>query len=147
MLRLRQIEADHPELVTPNSPTQRAGAGPLSKFTKVQHPAPILSLAAGFNAQDIQAWYERICKVDDRVEMASFVLEPKIDGLTVVLHYRNGAFVLGATRGDGEIGEDITANLKTIRAVPLHIPVDPKGPPPPPYLVVRGEAFISIKDI
>jgi DNA ligase (NAD+) len=146
MLRLRQIEADHPELVTPNSPTQRAGAGPLSKFTKVQHPAPILSLAAGFNAQDIQAWYERICKVDDRVEMASFVLEPKIDGLTVVLHYRNGAFVLGATRGDGEIGEDITANLKTIRAVPLHIPVDPKGPPPPPYLVVRGEAFISIKD-
>ncbi len=146
VLRLRQIEADHPNWVTPDSPTQRAGAGPLGKFTKVKHPAPILSLAAGFNAQDIQSWYDRVRKIDDRVEKAGFVLEPKIDGLTVVLHYRNGSFVLGATRGDGEIGEDITANLKTVRAVPLHIPVDPKGPPPPPYLVVRGEAFITIKD-
>jgi len=74
------------------------------------------------------------------------VVEPKIDGLTVVLHYRNGVFTLGATRGDGEIGEDITANLRTVRALPLRIPVDPEGPPPPPYLVVRGEAFITKKD-
>ena len=146
VLRLRQIEADHPEWITSDSPTQRAGSGALDKFTKVQHPAPILSLAAGFSPDDIKTWYDRICRVDDRVENASFVLEPKFDGLTVVLHYRDGLFVQGATRGDGEIGEDITANLKTVRAVPLRIPIKPDGPQAPPYLVVRGEVFITIKD-
>ena len=74
------------------------------------------------------------------------MVEPKIDGLTVVLHYQNGIFVQGATRGDGIIGEDITANLKTVRALPLKIPVDAKGPTPPPEIVVRGEAFITIKE-
>ncbi len=143
---LRQIEAAHPEWVTPDSPTQRAGGAPADKFTKVRHPAPILSLANGFSYDDVRAWYERILKLDDRVARASFVVEPKIDGLTVVLHYRDGLFTQGATRGDGEIGEDITANLRTIRALPLSIPVSPKGPQAPPYLVVRGEAFMHIKD-
>jgi DNA ligase (NAD+) len=144
--RLKQIESQHPEWVTPDSPTQRAGGSPLDRFVKVRHPAPIMSLAAGFSPEDILAWYDRIRRIDDRVERASFVLEPKIDGLTVVLHYRNGLFEQGATRGDGEVGEDITANLKTVKAVPLRIPVKPDGPRPPTYLVVRGEAFITIKD-
>lgn len=144
--RLRQIEALHPDWVTPDSPTQRTGGAVAEKFTKVTHPRPILSLAAGFNEQDVRAWYERIRKLDERVERSAFVLEPKIDGLTVVLHYREGVFVQGATRGDGEVGEDITANLRTIRSLPLRIPVSPDGPEPPEYLVVRGEAFILIKE-
>jgi DNA ligase (NAD+) len=167
---LRQIEADHPDWITPDSPTQRAGAAPAEKFEKVRHPAPILSLANAFGAGDARAWYERIHKLDDRVEKAVFVVEPKIDGLSVVLHYRDGVFVQGATRGDGEIGEDITANLRTIKAIPLRVPVSSEQssvfseqslkslplfggtqPPkanvkPPPYLVVRGEAFITVKD-
>jgi DNA ligase (NAD+) len=167
---LRQIEADHPDWITPDSPTQRAGAAPAEKFEKVRHPAPILSLANAFGAGDARAWYERIHKLDDRVEKAAFVVEPKIDGLSVVLHYRDGVFVQGATRGDGEIGEDITANLRTIKAIPLRVPVSSEQssvfseqslkslplfggtqPPkanvkPPPYLVVRGEAFITVKD-
>ena len=124
LLELRQIEADHPDWVTPDSPTQRAGAVVSEKFDKVRHPHPILSLANAFGAADAQAWYERVRRIDDRVEKAQFVVEPKIDGLSVVLHYRNGLFVQGATRGDGEIGEDITANLRTVKAIPLKIPVN-----------------------
>ncbi len=143
---LREIEAAHPEWITPDSPTQRVGAAPSEKFVKVRHPAPILSLGNAFTVEDVYAWYERILKLDQRVAQADFVVEPKIDGLTVVLHYRQGVFVQGATRGDGEIGEDITNNLKTIRALPLRLPVAPDGPAPPPYLVVRGEVFITLAD-
>jgi len=146
MLRLREIEAAHPDWVTPDSPTQRAGTAPAEKFDKVPHPAPILSLANSFSPADIRAWYERILKLDDRVAASGFVVEPKIDGLTVVLHYHNGQFIQGATRGDGEVGEDITANLRTVRAVPLHIPVSSEGPLPPPRLVVRGEVYMNIAD-
>lgn len=146
---LKQIEAEHPDWVTPDSPSQRAGAKAADRFEKVRHPAPILSLANAFGAEDARAWYERICKLDDRVEKAKFVVEPKIDGLSVVLHYRDGLFVQGATRGDGEVGEDITANLRTVRAIPLRIPVNsgqPSAPGVPKHLVVRGEAFIPIKE-
>lgn len=143
---LKKIEADHPEWITPDSPTQRAGARAADRFNKIRHPAPILSLANAFGGDDARAWLERVKRLDDRVEKAKFVVEPKIDGLSVVLHYREGAFVQGATRGDGEVGEDITSNLRTINAIPLRIPVDPKGPKPPAYLVVRGEAFIPIED-
>ena len=115
VVELRQIESDHPDWVTPDSPTQRAGAVPSDKFEKVRHPRSILSLANAFGAGDARAWYERVRKLDDRVEHAQFVVEPKIDGLSVVLHYRDGLFVQGATRGDGEIGEDITANLRRLR--------------------------------
>jgi DNA ligase (NAD+) len=146
MLELRQLEADHPELITPDSPTQRAGASPLAKFVKVRHPAPILSLASAFDAQGVRAWFERISRLDSRVRQAGFVVEPKIDGLTVVLHYQEGRFIQGATRGNGDIGEDITANLRTIRALPLRLPASPKGPEPPASLVVRGEAFMTIQD-
>jgi DNA ligase (NAD+) len=146
MRELRQLEEQYPELITPDSPTQRAGAAPLAKFVKVRHPAPILSLASAFDAAGVRAWFERISRLDGRVRKAGFVVEPKIDGLTVVLHYQQGRFVLGATRGDGEIGEDITANLRTIRALPLMLPASPSGPRPPETLVVRGEAFMTIQD-
>jgi DNA ligase (NAD+) len=157
LAELKKIEAENPELVTPDSPTQRAGGPPMERFSKVRHPAPILSLGNGFKADDVRAWYDRIRKLNKRVEKAEFVVEPKIDGLTVVLHYRGGIFVQGATRGDGDIGEDITANLKTVKALPLRLPVsgsDGKShngssraqPSPPPYLVVRGEAFMTIED-
>jgi DNA ligase (NAD+) len=143
---LKRIEAEHPDWVTPDSPTQRAGAAPIDRFEKVRHPAPILSLANAFGAEEARAWFERIRKLDPRVDSAKFVVEPKIDGLSVVLHYRDGIFTQGATRGDGEIGEDITANLKTIKSIPLRIPVDDKGPKPPKVLVVRGEVFIPVKE-
>ena len=144
--RLREIEAAHPEWVTTDSPTQRVGAGVSDKFAKVAHPAPILSLANAYDLDGVRAWYERIGKLDERVVKADFVTEPKFDGLTVVLRYRNGEFVQGTTRGDGEIGEDITENLRTVRTVPLRIPVSPDGPLPPSELVVRGEVLILIKD-
>ena len=143
---LREIEAVHPDWVTPDSPSQRAGAVPLSKFTKIRHPRPILSLANAFDEDDVHAWFERIGRLDQRVSKTNFVVEPKIDGLTVVLHYQDGYFNLGATRGDGIIGEEITANLRTIRSLPLKLPVEPKGPKPPSELVVRGEAFIPLKE-
>jgi len=146
LFHLREIEAQHPEWVTPDSPTQRAGAEPLDKFEKVEHPAPILSLGNAFSAEDIRDWFERISKLDDRIRDASFTVEPKLDGLTVVLHYENSLFTQGATRGNGEVGEDITENLRTIKALPLHIPVTENGPHPPERLIVRGEALIYKKD-
>jgi DNA ligase (NAD+) len=151
VVELWRIEAEHPEWVTPDSPTQRAGAPPLERFVKVRHPAPILSLQNAFDESGVRAWFERIGKLDERVSSADFVVEPKIDGLTVVLHYRDGLFVQGATRGDGEEGEDITANLRTLRALPLFVPVDTlpqKGEATEMRgsLVVRGEAFITLKN-
>jgi len=163
---LRQIETSHPEWITNDSPTQRIGGAPLDKFIKVHHPVPVLSLQNAFSAEGVFAWRERISKLDERVNSADYVVEPKIDGLTVLLHYRNGIFVQGSTRGDGLEGEDITANLRTVKAVPMRIPVSPdpginttNNPIPlmdlinqytyplaPAYLVVRGEVFIKIKD-
>jgi DNA ligase (NAD+) len=144
---LKRIEAEHPDWITSDSPTQRAGARPADRFEKIRHPASILSLANAFGGDDARAWLERVIKIDDRVEKARFVVEPKIDGLSVVLHYRDGLFVQGATRGDGEIGEDITSNLRTIRAIPLRIPISQSANlQVPKYLVVRGEAFIPNKD-
>ena len=139
---LQSLEAEYPGLVTADSPTRRVGGEPLDKFQKVTHPAPILSLGNTYSGDEVRAWFERIGKLDPRVASAAFVVEPKLDGLTVVLHYEQGLFVLGATRGDGETGEDITANLKTVKSLPLRIPVDPKGAMPPKRLVVRGEALI-----
>jgi DNA ligase (NAD+) len=143
---LKQIEAEHPDWVTPDTPTLRAGAAPADRFVKVHHPAPILSLGNAFGAEDARSWLERVQRIDDRVERAKFVVEPKIDGLSIVLHYRDGVFVQGATRGNGEIGEDITHNLRTIKAIPLRIPVEENGPKPPKYLVVRGEAFMPVEE-
>ena len=146
LTKLKQMEANHPELVLGDSPTQRSGAAPAEQFKKVNHPAPILSLANAFSKDDLHVWFERVTKVDERVKNADFVIEPKIDGLTVVLHYTNGLFTSGVTRGNGETGEDITANIRTIRSVPLRIPVERSNIEVPEKLVVRAEAFITKKE-
>lgn len=140
------LETAHPDAVTPDSPTQRAGAEPLGSFEKVVHPAPILSLANAFDAADLRAWRTRIDRLLPEEDMPlRYVVEPKIDGLTVVLTYENGVFVQGATRGNGEVGENITPNLRTLKSLPQRIPVDPDSDlVPPPLLVVRGEAFFPL---
>lgn len=146
MERLKAIEAANPAWVTPDSPSQRVSGAPAERFVKVRHPAPILSLANCFGVDDLRAWVERLARLDEKVRSADYVVEPKIDGLTVVLTYQDGVFVQGATRGDGVVGEDITSNLRTIKALPLRLPADPDGPRPPARLVVRGEAFMPIKE-
>ncbi|MEX2160405.1 MAG: NAD-dependent DNA ligase LigA [Anaerolineales bacterium] len=146
LAELRSIEDQHPEWITPDSPTQRAGSQPSAKFSKVRHPAPILSLNNAFGEADLRAWFERVSRLDDRVLRANFVAEPKIDGLTVVLHYKDGLFVQGATRGNGDVGEDVTLNLRTLRTLPLRIPLRAGGPKPPADLFVRGEVFFNKAD-
>lgn len=144
--KLVALEKDNPDLVTADSPTQRAGAEPLDGFEKVTHPAPILSLSNAFNADDLRAWRKRLDRHLPEPEMAlDYVVEPKLDGLTVVLRYENGRFVQGATRGNGEVGEDITQNLLTIFALPKRIPVDPSSKrEAPANLVIRGEVFFPL---
>jgi DNA ligase (NAD+) len=147
---LRGIEAEHPELITPDSPTQRVGGQVAEGFNKVRHPQPILSLSNTFDENDVLAWLERakqhaaknIAGVDLR-RLDDFVVEPKIDGLTVVLTYENGRFVQGATRGDGVIGEEITVNLRTVKSVPLTLR---NGQPMLARIAVRGEAYTPIAD-
>jgi DNA ligase (NAD+) len=146
LVELRAIEEEHPEWITPDSPSQRVGGYVSEKFEKVSHPAPILSLANAFDGEGILAWLDRIGKIDPKVFDVDFVVEPKLDGLTVVLHYQNGLFIRGATRGDGEIGEDITANLRTVNSLPLRIPVSNDEINVPESLVVRGEVFINLND-
>jgi DNA ligase (NAD+) len=143
---LQTLEREHPELITPDSPTQRVGGEPSERFVRVAHPQSILSLGNAFDAEETIAWYERIRKLDERVAQAEFIVEPKLDGLTVVLHYQRGIFSLAATRGDGEFGEDISANMRTVRSLPLRIPIEEDSPPAPERLVVRGEAFIYLSD-
>lgn len=145
LVRLHQVEESHPEWIIPESPTQRTGAEITSKFKKVAHPKPILSLANAFGAPEANAWFERISRLDERVKKSGFVVEPKIDGLSVVLKYVKGNFVQGATRGDGIIGEEITANLKTLRSIPMRIPIyDDKNllPVIPEVIYFRGEVFL-----
>jgi DNA ligase (NAD+) len=143
MKELMSLEEAYPQYKTPDSPSQRVGGEVSEKFTRVAHPQPVLSLANAFSPDDLQAWYDRILRLSPLVKTASFVVEPKIDGLTVILHFQDGVFHLGATRGDGLEGEDITPNLRTVRSLPLRIPADPKQSITiPRTLVVRGEAFI-----
>jgi len=143
---LFDLESQFPDYKTPDSPTQRAGTEPSDSFNRLEHPAPILSLDNAFSSEELVAWWERIARLDSRVADSAFSLEPKLDGLTVVLHYEDGLFVRGATRGNSLIGEEITENLRTIRSLPLRIPGDPDGRPAPSRLVVRGEAFIKLSD-
>ncbi len=142
MRELQELETEYPELFKPDSPTQRVGSQPAEAFVRVPHPVSILSLANAFDAGEVHDWFERISKLDDRVARADFTAEPKLDGLTVVLTYEDGVFINGSTRGDGEYGEDITANLRTVRSLPLRIPVKQNDLEPPPQLVIRGEAII-----
>ena len=142
---LLALERRYPQLITADSPSQRSGAEPLDNFAKVEHPAPILSLASGTSSDDLKAWRTRIGRLLPANAELDYVVEPKIDGLTVVLTYRNGRFIQGATRGNGQIGEEISRNLMTLFALPKRIPVDLRSKlTPPPYLVVRGEAFFPL---
>ena len=146
LIKIHKQEEAHPQWIMPDSPTQRSGAAPAERFEKVKHPGRILSLANAFSEDDLQSWFDRVIKLDERVQNAQFVLEPKIDGLTVILHYHNGIFIKGATRGNGEIGEDITQNIRTIKSVPLKIPVNDTSLKVPETLIVRAEAYISNDD-
>ncbi|MBI4201675.1 MAG: NAD-dependent DNA ligase LigA [Chloroflexi bacterium] len=136
MRELVELETRHPELVTPDSPTQRVGAAPAEGFAEVVHPIPMISLGNVFDNEELRAWHRR---VQQRLEMESFdlVCELKIDGLAVALTYEQGRFVRGATRGDGLRGEDVTANLRTIRSIPLTVSVAGV----PERLEVRGEVY------
>jgi DNA ligase (NAD+) len=138
---LRALETQYPELITPDSPTQRVGAEPLPEFVKVQHPYPMTSLTDAFSREEVEAWLERAKRLLPDDVSLEFVVEPKIDGLAVALTYEEGQLVRGATRGDGRVGEDITANVRTIRNLPLRIPV--RGDEPAPRLIeVRGEIYM-----
>ncbi len=143
---LRDLEAAHPELVTPDSPTQRVGAAPASHFAKVQHQAPMLSLGNAFNEEELYAWRERVRRLLGADAALAYVVEPKIDGLAVTLTYQHGQLTQGATRGNGEVGEDITANLRTIPSVPLVLRFHAADTPPPELLEVRGEVYIKLAD-
>jgi DNA ligase (NAD+) len=143
---LRGIEADHPELVTPDSPTQRVGGEPVSDLVKVRHPVPMLSLANVRSAEELTAWIQRMRNHLARESIEDpefeFVAEPKIDGLAMSLLYRDGVFERGATRGNGEVGEDVTHNIRTIASVPLRLEMDD----PPALVEVRGEVYMSLPD-
>ncbi len=167
---LRRLEEEYPELRTPDSPTQRVGGVVAERFAKVPHPQPMLSLGNAFSHEELRAWRDRFLRLlpAELADQIAYVVEPKIDGLTVVLHYSHGVFTLGATRGDGLVGEDITANLRTVRDLPLRIPAataevwparhseatepgDGEFIPlvvaaPPQRLVVRGEAYMTKAD-
>ncbi len=138
---LRRLEAEYPNLITPDSPTQRVGATPLEAFGKVQHPHPMTSLVDAFTREEVQQWLQRAQRLLPEGEPLAFVAEPKIDGLAVALTYERGALVRAATRGDGITGEDVTANVRTIRNVPLRIPVADEMPPPA-VIEVRGEIYM-----
>lgn len=134
---LQALEAAHPALRTPDSPTLRVGAEPASALTKHQHLRPMLSLANAFDTEELRAWHDRNLRLVPDAAKSGFVMEVKIDGAAVNLTYRDGLLVTGATRGNGRIGEDITANLRTISDVPLSL----RGTDVPPLIEVRGEVY------
>ena len=136
---LQELEAQHPEYALPDSPTQRVGSDLAGGFPKVQHPAPILSLSNAFDEADLVQWEERNLRLLPAGARLQYVLQPKLDGLAIVITYENGLLTRAATRGNGELGDDVTANVKTIRSVPLRIPVSSNRGSAPRRLVVRGE--------
>ncbi len=131
--RLEELEAEHPEEITPDSPTQRVGGAALESFQQVEHPVPLESLQDVFAPAEVEEFAERM---EEALSSVSYSVEPKVDGLSVALEYRDGAFVQGATRGDGRVGEDVTENLRTIKSIPMTLPEKL------PRLIVRGEVFM-----
>ena len=139
MVELGELEARYPELITPESPTQRVGAAPAAGFTEVEHSSAMLSLANAFDLEELHAWYRRVKNLLEDAEF-DMVCELKIDGLAVSLIYEEGHLVLGATRGDGYRGEEVTQNLRTVKSIPLVLLGEP-----PPRLEVRGEVYIPLE--
>lgn len=142
MRRLQDLEAAHPELVTPDSPTQRVGAMPLDKFTTVTHTVPMLSLSNAMNEDEVREFDDKIKRILGSADEIEYVFEAKIDGLAVEVIYENGVFTVGSTRGDGVTGEDVTQNLKTIHSIPLHLVGQP-GTTFPARLEARGEVYMD----
>jgi DNA ligase (NAD+) len=140
MLELRAIEIEHPALLAADSPTQRVGAAPVAAFGAVKHRVPMLSLDNAFSDQEVRDFDRRIRERLPETKSIRYSAEPKLDGLAVSARYENGSFVQGATRGDGETGEDITQNLRTIKALPLKL----RGGGVPLELEVRGEVFMPL---
>lgn len=136
--RLEKIEAEHPELISPDSPSQRVGGEPLEAFRTVEHRVPMLSIDNTYRFDELREWDARVRKGLTSGELVRYVVELKVDGVAVSLQYEGGVFVLGATRGDGHRGDDITANLRTVRLIPLTL-----GDHPPKVLEVRGEVYMT----
>lgn len=139
---LQELEATYPELITPDSPTQRVGGQPQAELQKVSHERPMLSLDSIAAVEEVYAFDRRV-KRELGLEQVEYTAEPKFDGLSIELVYREGRFVRGATRGDGTTGEDVTANLRTLRSVPLQLRTEAH---PPAHLVVRGEVYMRLDD-
>jgi DNA ligase (NAD+) len=139
MRELRELEERFPELVTPDSPTQRVGATPADLFAPVEHRSPMLSLDNAFSREELEAWAARVERGVG--EGARYSCELKIDGVAVALTYEGGVLTKGATRGDGRIGEDITANVRTVRSVPSRLLTKE----PPAYVEVRGEVYLPVR--
>jgi len=132
--RLQELEAAHPEEITPDSPTQRVGDAVLNDFAEVRHPVPLESLEDVFDGDEVKGF---LSKVLETLPRAEYSVEPKVDGLSVALEYRDGQFYQGATRGDGRVGEDVTGNLRTVRSIPKNLPEKL------PRLIVRGEVYMA----
>src|SRR3989338_9725240 len=160
MKQLEVLEKKYPELITPDSPTQRVGAKPLEAFGTITHTMPMLSLRNAFNAEEAKEFDERVKRLLKATHDIEYVAEPKIDGLAIELVYEDGRFTAGSTRGDGYTGEDVTQNLKTIRSIPMRLQIGtvpilrlhsaPSVNRDSPYhipsrLEVRGEAFLPLK--
>ncbi len=144
MIELQKFEKDHPELITPDSPTQRVGGKPKEGFLKAPHSSPMLSLDNTYNQDDLRNWERRVHELSGRDEI-DFVCELKLDGMSLALQYEGGKLVRGITRGDGSIGEDVTLNVRTVRSIPLSIPLDKlKKAGIPPDFEVRGEMLMPI---
>jgi len=141
---LKSLEGAHPELASPDSPTQRIGAAPSERFQKLRHPQTMGSLEKVAKGEDLLKWADDVRRRLDSDEPVAFVTEPKIDGSAISLVYESGRFVRGATRGDGEVGEDVTRNLRTIRSIPLTMRLAP-GEQAPPLLEVRGEIYLPLE--
>lgn len=147
---VQQLETHYPELITPDSPTQRVGEKPATQFPSVRHKIPLYSLENAFNIEELKVWQERWWRHAPYEEQGKqgekslltplYVCELKIDGSALALSYENGVLVRGATRGDGITGEDITQNVRTIRSIPLRLNLEN----PPPSVEVRGEAFLPL---
>ena len=149
---LQDLEAAHPELITPDSPTQRVGGQPIDAFQTVAHAKPMMSIDNTYDQGELRAWHDRVVKgvggkpgnlFDGESENIAYICEPKVDGIAVNLRYENGKLTLAATRGDGQRGDDITVNARTIRAIPLTLHASPKDKLPV-ALEVRGEIYLKV---
>src|SRR5262250_3629385 len=144
MEQLKDLEASHPELITPDSPTQRVGGKPREGFVKVRHSSPMLSLDNAYNEEELRNWERRVHELAGRKEI-DYVCELKLDGMSLALRYEDGKLVRGITRGDGSTGEDVTANVRTVRSIPLFIPKEKlRKAGIPADFEVRGEMLMPL---